>query len=254
MHLLGEDIRAIWIATNHRTGSMWATNVVAAIVRAEGHPVVPERQGEADERARTIMGLEHLRGNAKGVAVIKTHDPVPLLPSSVGVITRRDVRDATVSWMRFMRRSFARSVSFARNALARTPEKLFAGEHRILLDHELIAENPVEAVRYLARQLGAATAEQAAAEIAAQFSKAVVSKIAAEADARVMGRLAAGGKVLRNELVVLETDNWRARDLETSFQTGHVSDYRTGDWKHILTATQQDVLNELIEAAGHSMV
>jgi hypothetical protein len=254
MRVLGENIRAIWIATNARTGSMWTTNVVAAIVRAEGHAVVPENLGEKDEKARTIQAMEHLESGARGVAVIKSHKAVPVVPDSVGVITLRDIRDVTVSFMRFMRLPFEECLPFVETSLARTPDQLYAGEDRILLEHEVIADRPVEAVRYLAQQLGAKTAEQAATEIAERFSKAVVSRIAADADADVKARLKARERVLRNEVTIVRPDNWRARDRETSFQTGHVSDYKAGDWKHILTPEQQAVLDALIKAAGRSVV
>ena len=48
------------------------------------------------------------------------------------------------------------------------------------------------------------------------------------------------------EIVYFSRDNYRAFDRRTGFQTGHVSKYQSGDWRHILTADEQRVVWERI--------
>jgi hypothetical protein len=51
-------------------------------------------------------------------------------------------------------------------------------------------------------------------------------------------------------MVILGPQNVRAFDTDTGFQSGHVSNYREGDWKRILSAKQKFRLEALIAAAG----
>src|SRR5665213_2698512 len=59
MAKLGDDIGAIWIATNARTGSMWTTNVAREIVRAKGFEPFPETRS-VRERETLAYGVRHV--------------------------------------------------------------------------------------------------------------------------------------------------------------------------------------------------
>ena len=110
-------------------------------------------------------------------------------------------------------------------------------------------------MRSIATFLGAEHAAARSEEIAAKFTKAAVKRRIDAAESELRAR-AKDGRVPANDpgLVVLSPTNWRARDIETDFQSGHVSDYRDGDWRWLLTAEQQAAINALIEASGRSMV
>jgi hypothetical protein len=232
---------------------MWTTNVVREIVRAEAIPLVPAATPRNDKEA-VGAATAHLATNSEGVAVLKVHAPPPILDRSIGVVTLRDVRDATVSYMRFMRVPFERALHFAVASLRRPPEVLYPGEPRLLLDYTTITERPEEAVRYLAEQLGARRALEQSAEIAARFSKEAVKSLIDTADSDLRNRLRSGLPVQRSEMVVLSPDNWRVRDATTDFQTGHVSDYKSGDWAHILDEDQRAQLDKAIAEAGRALI
>jgi len=232
---------------------MWTTNVAREIVRAEGLPLLPPDTMGRDTLA-IDYGTRHIESGAGGVAVLKLHKPAPRLPRSIGIVTLRDVRDMTVSFMRFMRVPFEHALGVAEQALQRTPEVLYPGEHRVVLSHELIVGRPIDAVRFLAEQLEAPEAARRSEEIAARLSKAAVKSLIADTDADVRRRLKAGQPVSRSELVILSPENWRARDRGTDFQTGHVSDYKAGDWVEVLSKEQQAQLNVVIAAAGRHLV
>lgn len=254
MAKLGDDIGAVWIATNARTGSMWTTNVAREIVRAEGFAPLPETRS-VREPETLAYGERHVVEGRPGVAVLKVHRRVPPLPRSIGLITQRDVRDAFMSFMRFMQLSFSEALArYPAAALAHSPERLFEGDRRYLVQYTMIRDHPAEAVHLIAGFMGAERATSRSEDIAAMFTKSAVKRRvdAAEIDLRTRGN--PGDAIEDGRLIVLTPTNWRARDKETGFQSGHVSDYHDGDWRWLLSAEQQSGLNALIEAAGHSMV
>lgn len=233
---------------------MWTTNIVREIVRAEGFEPLPADRSVVD-REIVAYGTQHVLENRPGVAVLKTHIGVPVLPRSVGIVTQRDVRDAFMSFMRFMRLPFGEALArYPQAALARPPERLYPGEPRLLLAYSAIVDTPDLAVAKIAEFLGAGQGLARSAEIAAKFSKAEVRTRIRAAEAEVRAEVQAGKKIGGQRLVVVSPTNFRVRDLETDFQSGHVSNYREGDWQRLLTPEQQAQLNALVAAAGHSLV
>lgn len=253
MPRLGKDISAVWIATHPRTGSMWTTNVVREIVRVEGMQVVPPEAFKLDDKT-LAYGQAHIAENRAGIAVLKVHKPVPVLPRSAGIVTRRDVRDAMMSYMRFMRLPFERGVRWANAVLRAGPNVLYPGEPRLVVDYVAISQDPVRVVREIAAFLGAELAVGRSEEISAKLSKTAVKQLVDAAHQAVVDKVRAGEKVDANRVVVLSQKNWRAYDPSTGFQSGHVSDYRDGDWQTLLTEEQKAVINRLIESAGHALV
>ena len=241
------DISAIWVASNARTGSMWTTNIVRDLLRREG--IEPLGHTVGGEEAIVAYGVEHLTQNKPGVVVLKTHKPVPDMPRSVGIVTRRDIRDATVSYMRFMRAPFDKALRFAERSLSRQPVDLFPGT-RLVLDYTTINERPVDAVNEIAGFLGCSADAEA---IAANYTRSAVAARIDAADDYVHAAASKGKPIERGRLVMAGPNNYRAADPETGFQTGHVSDYREGDWQRILSPEQQKQISALIDRAGHSM-
>lgn len=231
---------------------MWTTNVAREIIRREGVPLLPDRPIDNEELALEY-GQTHLKSENAGVAVLKRHRPVPVLPRSVGIVTRRDVRDAAASYMRFMRASFDQTLRFAKRCLSRPPAMLYPGDKRLLLDYVQILDDPAVAVRKVCDFLGAQNAALQREAIAAEFSKSAVQSRIEAANRDVADTVAAGRPVESAKVAVVTPGNWRARDVETGFQTGHVSDYREGDWRGLWSDGQKRLFEELIGAAGHNM-
>src|SRR5438309_1200344 len=103
---IGEDIKAVWVASVPRTGSMWTFNVVRDLVRSTGRAVQPEIVPHADEEMEAI-GTAGLGDPGEAVYVLKVHTRVPAdMARSCYVVTRRDLRDSVVSFMRFTKTDF----------------------------------------------------------------------------------------------------------------------------------------------------
>src|SRR3569623_55956 len=66
---IGDDVRAVWVASVPRTGSMWTYNVASDLVRSPGRQVLPESVPHADEEMEAI-GRQGLATSGKGVYVL----------------------------------------------------------------------------------------------------------------------------------------------------------------------------------------
>ena len=232
---------------------MWTTNVVREIVRIEGKSVRPAEALRED--GTTIRyGARHIAENRTGIAVLKVHRPVPILPNSAGIVTRRDVRDAMMSYMRFMKLPFEHGVRWAASVLRFGPEAMYPGEPRLIVDYVEIVQSPTGVVQQIATFLGSEQAVARSAEISAKLSKAAVKELVDTTHQSVVAKVKAGEKVDPGQVVVFGPKNWRAYDRNTGFQSGHVSDYREGDWQTLLSPEQQAQINRLIETAGRSLI
>jgi len=101
-------------------------------------------------------------------------------------------------------------------------------------------------VTALAARLAIPASAELIAEIVARYSKASIRDRLVTREQALRDRIAARQPVDRRDFVPQEDRSLRAFDPATGFQSGHVSDYRDGDWRTILTADQQARLEALI--------
>lgn len=248
---LGTDIKAVWIASPPRCGSMWVFNVAREIVRAAGLEVLPAAVPQTNE-AMIAAAAEGMRDPAPDrVRVVKVHAHVHAdIPSSRFILPRRDVRDAMVSFMRFMNCDFEAGLEFVRNAMAF--ERRYDGfppERTLFVNYTDIVSHPVAVVRTVAAFLETPVAPEKAVAIACSLDKESVARTIRRTEEDLVRRSRDGSAISADEVVVLGPQDVRAFDTATGFQSGHVSDYREGDWKHLLTAQQRARLAALIAAS-----
>jgi hypothetical protein len=242
----GGDIRAIWIASVPRTGSMWTFNVVRDLVRSTGSAVQPELVPHDDVEMEAI-GRAGIAAD-DGVYVLKVHAHIPAdLPHSLYVVTHRDLRDSLVSFMRFAHQDFEAGLHFVASAIRSEQHfSTFPAERRLDLDYAAIIGAPAEVVAALAARLAIPAPPDLVAEIVARYSKARVRDRMVSREQALRDRIAAHQPVDRRDFIAQQDHSLRAFDTATGFQSGHVSDYRDGDWRKILTADQQARLETLI--------
>ncbi len=120
---LGEDVRAIWVASVPRTGSMWTFNIVRDLVRSAGRQVLPEIVPHADHEMEAI-GKAGIAVSDDATYVLKVHTAIAQdLPKSFFIVTRRDFQ--CVHSVRVWVRVGIRAVVRAWNDVdgTRTPDK-----------------------------------------------------------------------------------------------------------------------------------
>lgn len=235
-----QTLRVVWIASLPRTGSMWTTNVVRELVRQSGATVLPPTVLKSDDGS-VDFGREHLAGSAAGIAVLKVHVPPVVSPAARCIVTQRDLRDVVVSMMRFQHLSFE-EIAKALPTYVRSGNADYfypAGPNRLVQQYATMLADPLGTIRSLAAFLDLTPGEDAVAAIAARLSKENVRQRISNVEKTLVARSQSGQPIDPADLVLMRNNRARAYDHETGFQTGHVSDYRDGDWRQILTDEQK---------------
>ncbi|HVW91359.1 MAG TPA: sulfotransferase [Devosia sp.] len=243
---ISPDLRTIWVATVPRTGSMWTYNVVRELVRSTGRTPLPEIVPQSDEDNEAIGRAGIAAGD--GLYVVKLHARIPQdLPHSFFVVTHRDLRDAMISFMRFTKGDFHAGLRFVAGAMRM--ERHFSGfpdDRRLDIQYPDIVDRPAEVVAAIAGRLGIEASATTVAAILEGFSKEKVQERIAAREKALSERIAARQPVDRRDFVPMSETQIRAFDTATGFQSGHVSAYREGDWRKILSPAQQAEVEALM--------
>lgn len=243
---IDSDYRAVWVASVPRTGSMWTFNVVRDLLRGAGRAVRPEVVPHADAEMEAIGRAAIVVGD--GVAVLKVHSRIPAdLPHSFYLVTRRDLRDSLVSFMRFTHCDFDGGLRFLAGAVRLERHYgRFPADRSLQIEYGDIIARPEAVVRTIARRLGIEAGAFLAAEIVERYSKPNVEARLIERERLLRQKLDARQPLDVREFVPLPDHSLRAFDLATGFQSGHVSAYEEGDWRHILSPEQRAAVEGLI--------
>ncbi len=241
--------KTAWIVSLPRSGSMWTFNLARRLASAAGLAVRPETVPQEDGQMLGAYLAAKQAPDPGTMLVLKTHIlPEFADPHLFYINPRRDIRDALISFMRFMHYDFDRALGFARGAVAFERQiDAHPNARKLIFDYRNILERPEEVGGRICDFLGLAVP---AAEIAAAVASLAKDKVAARirsVETSIKQREQAGAPVDDRELVRDTGTGWeRAFDVETGFQSGHVSDYRDGDWRKILTPEQQATLDEIL--------
>ena len=240
------DTKIFWVCGMPRSGSMWTFNVVRKILVYANKNVYPKfipQDGE-DAIKEANIGLQNTNKSDKWV--LKVHIPLNKdFPSSKFIVNRRDLRDALISFQRFMKCDFNYALKMQGNCgrLIRYYES-FPRELCLFIDYKDMLQAPEIVVKRISNFVGVALKEDEVKKIVHEFSKENVVDLISRTHDRVKEMINSNTPVPENEIVGNSTKYWRAIDANTGFQSGHVSDYVEGDWKKILTEMEQQLVNE----------
>ena len=240
----------IAISTLPRVGSMWAFNVARALAGESGHPVVPETALKHDADMFAAADRWMREGPENAYCIIKVHQPLNPLPGLKVIYLTRDIRDRMYSICRFDHRELNEQSAreMVRNHLLM--DKHYAGwpaEQLLQLPFEQLEQNSKPLIESIAAFMGIDSlgTEQLAA-IEEKFSKRSVRRLVEGLSDQQDNQLSGKSNVVGT------TASKRDFDDQTGFQTGHVSDYHSGDWQHLWTEEQQAIVDAAIEAEqGH---
>ncbi|MFO1069959.1 MAG: sulfotransferase domain-containing protein [Geminicoccaceae bacterium] len=229
------EAKIVWVAGMARSGSMWTYNIVRELVALDGNRVFPAQVPKLETEVAAAAGAALRDADPRHVWVLKTHHPVADSPRALFVAPRRDLRDAMVSVMRFMRLDPGIALRAAEVSARLTDHyrETVPDARRLDLDYRETTAEPTPALLRIAAFLGIAVDADTAALLVARYSK--------EAVRARLDRLQLAATV---QMVGNADGSSRLFDPATGFQGGHVSDYRDGDWQRVLPRP----LLELVDA------
>jgi hypothetical protein len=230
---------------------MWTYNVVRELFKSSNYTVkprqIPTTQHELVREALTSSVVEN------EVYCIKTHlhvkNPLPTQHAVKIICNVRDVRDACLSWMRFMRADFSRSLK-AMIGMMKTTDYFHSTFKQDLLSirYEDMNTNPADTINRICDYLELVVAEGQRQRIENQFSKAsmkhfvkTLSKIKIDRNGNVENPLD------REQFEVVENydGTFRVFDKMTAFQSDHITSQKDGEWRACLTEEQIAQLNDV---------
>src|SRR5215831_14995024 len=170
--------KMVWIASMPRSGSMWAFNVARGLLRSAGLTVLPEAVPRGDGPMLELVPEALADSSPQNIWCFKVHQRLRGdAPASRFISTRRDPRDAVVSFMRFTRCDFE-------HALAAAGEWTKISDHfrkmppdlSLCLDYDTITTDPVASVSRISKFLGLPTQPDTIERIAAEFERETVRR------------------------------------------------------------------------------
>lgn len=170
----------VLVAGPSRTGSMWTYNVTRALLLASGKNILPH--DPINEVAAANKAVANAAKMAPGDAYcVKAHVlPKKEPPPSVKIINNyRDVRDAMLSYMRFMRLSdFEKGLQVAREMMSDTDHYFQYQWHNIIhIRYDDLIANPVAIIQQIDSFLGLGVALDEIEAIAMRFARHNVRKV-----------------------------------------------------------------------------
>lgn len=232
-----------------RAGSMWTYNVVRRLIVLAGKEPWPGKV-PTDERSVVDDALSRPVSDGR-VYCVKTHYAIdPDRPNIKIICNIRDIRDATLSFMRFMKCPFDMALESARESMKITDHYLRPASLSVLpVDYDDVVGAPSSVVVRIAGFIGVEASDAEVEDIVTQLSRE-----------RIQSRLEKLGSVELSEsgdtqsravaddyASIRNVDgSYRVFDSETGFQSNHITSSRVGEWREAFSAKQQRTLNNLL--------
>jgi len=240
----------VLVAGPPRTGSMWTYNVTRALLLVSGKNILPHDL--FDEVAAANKAVANAAKMAPGdTYCIKAHVlPKKQPPLSVKIINNyRDVRDAMLSYMRFMRLSdFEKGLQVAREMMSDTDHYFQYQWHNMIhIRYDDLIANPVAIVQQIDSFLGLNVALDEIEAIAMRFARHNVREMLKQLEQVVVesnGQIEGEAHEKYASLANLD-GSYRIFDKETNFQTNHITSDKPGEWRNVFTREQQEKLLQI---------
>ena len=244
-----------WIATVPRTGSMWTTNVVREILNYSKMNVLPKTLPQAGEDYFNIFERRAFSDlNEKNHYVLKVHTFIEdiNIPKSKLITNIRNPYDICASYYQFMKCDIDTAINDALSLPILIDQyKKWDAKNLFIVKYEEIEEPSSKLVLELSEFLGAHLDENAALSIWKKFSKDNVRKIIADNDKSLSDKISKKQEIDPREVVILGKNNYRSFDLNTGFQTGHISERKTGEWR---LAFSESETHKIVEAIDYEAI
>ena len=229
-----------WISSAPRTGSMWVFNVVREIFLKYEHQVLPELIPQTSDEFFKLFS-ENLNDNdSKKIFVYKVHVLLKNnLPFSKIITIIRDPREIIVSFMRFMKSDFNKSFLVAKSMMSYIElYNNYNSDIVLILRYEEIIKNPTQAVNKILHFVNLKLSKNVVEKIVTKFDKKNNKNLIKKNDDLLKEQMKNKENIDKKKIVYLSENNFRSFDINTGFQTGHISDMKKEDYRNFLTKKQ----------------
>ena len=235
-----------WISSAPRNGSMWLFNVTREILKISGSDVLPKKIPQWDEEMLELYEKQAMYDqNELNKYVLKLHTILnPDLPRSKILSTIRDPRDICISFLEFMKTDFQTALKSTKSIIKYSNTyNEYDKDYLKIIKYENIENKSIETVLEIAKFINCEIDYNLAKQISEKFNKDNVKKIINKNNNNLKFKIENKEKISESEIVYFSKTNYRSYDINTGFQTGHVSERKSGDWKKKFSSEEIEIIN-----------
>ena len=240
------NTNSFWISTTPRTGSMWLFNVTREILKLSKINVLPIKIPKDDTQFHEIFEKQSLIDqNDSNKYVFKIHQILkPNLPRSKILTTIRDPRDICISFLEFMKTDFNTALKAAKTLLKYEKiYKTYKKDYLKFFRYENIENKSIETILEIANFIGYEINYKDAEQISLKYNKEKVKNLIKKNDENLLSKIKNKEGIDKSSIVYFSKDNYRSFDTNTGFQTNHISNRNSGDWKKSFSSKEIEKLN-----------
>ena len=238
------EFNSIWVATVPRTGSMWTTNVIREIFSSKKFKILPESQKISDAEWLTYYKSNVLFDeNSSNKYVLKIHNKLTKIPPRSKIVTTiRNPYDLCASYHQFMKCDLGESIKLAESITAFLDHYKNLSSEILIIKYEEIEIQPEILIKTLALYCELSLSDDEISKISNKYKKSEVKKLIDKNDFEAKQN----DNYANDKFKVLQLldGNTRSYDLKTGFQTGHISNRKTGEWRKVFSTKE---INTIIE-------
>ncbi len=109
--------------------------------------------------------------------------------------------------------------------------------------YENIEKKSIETILEIANFIGYEINYKNAEEISLKYSKKEIKNLIKNNDENLISKIKNKENIDDSSIVYFSKDNYRSFDTKTGFQTNHVSNRNSGDWKKFFSSKEIEILN-----------
>jgi hypothetical protein len=241
---------SVWVSSAARTGSMWTTNVVREIFLSAHYDIFPKNQIQSDLEWLNLYKSEaEIDQNDKNRYVLKIHSGLPSVPNYLKIITNiRNPYDICASFHEFMKCDVNSSIdSVLKLSTFVNHYKKFSNDI-LIIRYEEIEDHPKMLINKLALFCNTKLSKIQIKNICIKYNKKNVVKLIKKNDENLKQTIHLNQKIDQQKIVNFNNGNYRSFDLDTGFQSGHISSRKTGEWKKVFSNEEAKDIIEKIDS------
>ena len=245
-----------WITGTPRTGSMLTFNIIREIFQINAHNVKPQYVPQYDNDTIKCY-LNEATNDTKFLNkyVFKTHQPLKLdLPKSKFVVNVRNPFDICASFYEFMKCDFTDAIEAAKSHLSTIQHYQACSKDIVMfVRYEELESNTSSTILKLSKFLDCDMNITLAERIASKFSKEAVNELIKANTKNIEEKILSNQQIEDGSIVRLSESNYRAFDLNTGFQTRHISNRNSGEWKKVFNKEEISIITSELKECSEAL-
>ena len=241
---------SIWIASVPRTGSMWTTNIIKEIFLEGNLNVFPKNQIQYDKETLNYFNSEaQLDADILNKYVLKIHSKLTVLPPRSKIITNiRNPYDICASHNEFMKCDLNKSIIVASDLSNWVNYYKHLYKDIFSVKYEDIENEPGVLIKKLTYFCEINLSEKQIEKIVLKYSKNKILSLIKSNDEEIQKKINKNEEIDPKKIVKFKNGSYRSIDTNTGFQTGHISQRISGEWRKVFSTKEVDIIIEKLDS------